>query len=72
MYFRRCFSDSVLRAVQEIAQQQVDTDFSAVPSLPQVPAQAFPTPPSTSAAPTKTAEDIELEKLLAETGMTPA
>ena len=58
--------------MQEIAEQQVDTQFSSIPSLPLVPAQVLPTAPSNPAATNKTAEDIELEKLLAETGMTPA
>ena len=59
--------------MQEIAEQQVDTQLPSIPSVPHVPgAQAFPAAPSNPAAPIKTAEDVELEKLLAETGMIPA
>lgn len=61
--------------MQELADMQIDEDFSTVPAAPQalaVPDVAMPTAPTNAAVPTKTAEDLELEKLMAETGMTPA
>ena len=62
--------------MQELADMQIDEDFSAVPAAPQAqvatPDIAMPSAPTTAAVPTKTAEDLELEKLMEETGMTPA
>jgi hypothetical protein len=62
--------------MQEMADMQIDEDFAAVPSAPQAqiatPNSKLPSVPNTPAVPTKTAEDLELEKLMAETGMTPA
>jgi hypothetical protein len=53
---------------------QIDETFASVPAVPAVPAvePAMPDAPQTKVKPTKTAEDLELEKLMAETGMTPA
>jgi hypothetical protein len=56
--------------MQEMAQEQVDADFSAIPAAPKVPTHKVPTAPTKqAAAPAKTAEDLELEQLMAETGM---
>ena len=59
---------------QELAEEQIDVAFSAVPTPPQqVPADKLPTAPTTVAATSgKTAEDLELQKLMEETGMMPA
>lgn len=60
--------------VQELAEEQIDVAFSAVPApTQQVPADKLPTAPTTAATTSgKTAEDLELEKLMEETGMMPA
>jgi hypothetical protein len=63
--------------VQELAAEQVDVAFSDAPiPVKKVPATAgavaMPTAPTISATPAKTEEDIELEKLMAETGMLPS
>lgn len=67
--------------VQDLEDMQIDETFAAVPhtKVPGAPEPAaaeadldMPAAPTNAAAPGKTAEDLELEKLLAETGMTPA
>lgn len=68
--------DDLEAELDELADMQIDEDFSAVPAAPQAqvatPDIAMPSAPTTAAVPTKTAEDLELEKLMEETGMTPA
>ena len=65
-------------AVQEFEDMQIDATFAAVPhstvptAAEATPDMDLPAAPTTAAGASKTAEDLELEKLLAETGMTPA
>lgn len=72
--------DDLEAELADLEDMQIDETFAAPPQtkVPGAPEPAveeamdMPTAPTSAAAPGKTAEDLELEKLLAETGMTPA